>query len=365
MTRRNLVAIVAVVPWLILLLPALAVGLLMHGFVLAVRGVGRLLEPRFMPWTGLIQFDKALGWKPKPNMDTHYLALDDDIFHVVTDEEGWAGRRRLDDSRIVVIGDSFAFGYGVDTRHSFAEVNPSLGVKGIGAPGYSMVQGVLLMEQLGRRLRDKLVVWFVFLENDLQDNLTPEMRLYRTPFVKATPRGWEIVTRHLKPEKWECSNLVIRRLMANFCVPGPLADRAYDACDYLVERADEACRAAGAQLLVVTIPYPMQLTSEGRAVMARRSGAPALFDAGLPDKRIAAVCARHGVESISGRDFLTIAHYKQREGMHWNRRGHRRVARLLAEAYARFTAETRNNAGRAFGSRPGSTMAAQPTGTEF
>ena len=97
------------------------------------------------------------------------------MFRLVTDRDGWPGAGSLDDAKVVVIGDSFAFGYGVDTNRSFAALTPSLAVKAIAAPGYSMVQGVRLMEQLGERLRGKLVLWFIFLENDLQDNLAPEM----------------------------------------------------------------------------------------------------------------------------------------------------------------------------------------------
>ena len=46
----------------------------------------------------------------------------------------------------MVIGDSFAFGYGVDTQE--ASRNQLEAGQGSGCLGYSMVHGVLLMEQL-------------------------------------------------------------------------------------------------------------------------------------------------------------------------------------------------------------------------
>jgi hypothetical protein len=251
----------------------------------------------------------------------------------------------------VAIGDSFAFGYGVDTHRSFAALaNPR--VKAVGAPGYSMVQGVRLMEMFGERLRGKLVVWFVFLENDLQDNLYPEMRRYRAPFLRLdrTRKVWEISDEHVNPSGWTSSNLDIRRLFPAFCVPGPLAERAYAAADYLIERAQRICRDVGAQLVVMTIPYPPQLTEEGRATLAQRSGRAEAFDPGLPDRRIGESCRRYGVPLVVGLEHLSRQDYKRREGVHWNERGHRRVARLLGQLHTAFrSGQLNDHAQRVFG----------------
>jgi hypothetical protein len=299
-----------------------------------------VLEPAFVSWPDLMVFDRTLGWRPRPDLDARYLADRDDVFRIVTDGEGWPGRRPLYESDVVVVGDSFAFGYGVDTPRSFAELDPRLRVKAIGAPGYSMVQGVRLLEQFGPRLKGKLIVWFLYPENDLQDNLAPEMRQYRAPFARLDQvRGeWEIVDEHLQPLKWECSNLDTTRLFPRFCVSGPFSTRAFSACDYLIGRAERACREAGADLAVVTIPHPMQLTKRGRARLAWQSGNAALCDADLSDRRIADSCGRYGIALVSGAQHLTARDYKWREGIHWNERGHRKMASLLARIYDSFQA---------------------------
>jgi hypothetical protein len=332
---RRFIAAIAIVPCLVALSPVFLVAVFLLLFVSTVRAIGRRLEPVSVDWSQLIEFDGTLGWKPRSNMDCHYLAFQDDVFRIVTDGEGWPGRRSLDESDVVAIGDSFAFGYGIDSNRGFAELDPKLRVKAIGAPGYSMVQPVLLMEQLGQRLRGKLVVWLAYLENDLQDNLVPEMRNYRAPFARLDPLhgGWTIVGRHLAPGKWEVSNLDARRLFSKFCVPGPLADRAYSACDYLIGRAARACHEAGAHLVMITIPHPMQLTKSGKAALAALSGAPGAYDADLPERRIAESCRRHGVPMIVGQQHLSRGDYKRREGIHWNHLGHRRMADLLGRVY--------------------------------
>lgn len=335
---RASIAAVAIVPCMIALLPAFVIAAALAAFAAVVRRVARTLERPFVSWVDLMAFDPRLGWKPRPHLDCHYLALHDDVFRVVTDAEGWPGRRPLDDSDLVVIGDSFAFGYGMDTDRSFAALLPGVRVKGVGAPGYSMVHGVRLMEQFGRRLSGKLVVWFAYLENDLQDNLVPEMVQYRAPFVRfdrASGR-WDIVDEHVGPRKWTCSNLDTKRLFPGFCVPGPRADRAYGAAAYLIGRAQQVCQQAGATLVLVTIPHSTQLTESGRAELASLSGSPARCDAGLPDRRIAEACGRYAVPMVAAKERLGRGEYKRREGIHWSARGHRRIADLLAELYDAF-----------------------------
>lgn len=339
---RTIIALVAGMLSCILLLPAYALAILLLAVPAAVRLISRFVEPSFVPWTDLIAFDPKLGWKPRPSLDAHYLAEHDDVFRMVTDQEGWPGLNSVADSDVVVIGDSFAAGYGVDTNRSFAGLNAAPKIKAIAAPGYSMVHGVLLMEQLGRRLDGKLVLWFAYLENDLQDNLAPEMRRYRAPFARydSAAGEWAIVDSHIQPERWRCSNSDVRRLFSHFCIPGPLADRAFSACDYLIARAARACQMAGARLVVVTIPHPMQLTEAGRAELAALSGNPQLCDAGLPDRRIRECCRQLGVPMVAAMECLSREDYKRREGIHWNEQGHRRIAALVERLYGSFRSET-------------------------
>jgi hypothetical protein len=337
---RVLVVSIAIVPCLILLVPAIVVTGLLALFASTVRAIARRLEPAYLAWTELIEFDPQLGWKPRASLNSHYMALGDDVFRIVTDREGWPGATSLDEADVIVVGDSFAFGYGIDTNRSFGSLMGNVRLKAVAAPGYSMVQGVLLMERLGERLRDKLIVWFVFLENDLQDNLAPDMAGYRAPFLRhdAVRGTWEIVDRHVAPRKWDCSQSNSRRLFPSFCVPGPAAERAYDASDFLIQRARLACERVTAHLVVVTIPHSMQLTDSGRREMAAMSGAPSAFDANLPDRRIGESCRRWGVPLVIGMQHLSRAHYKRREGIHWNQSGHRRIARLLKRLHASFVA---------------------------
>ena len=99
-----------------------------------------------------------------------------------------------------MFGDSHAFGHGIDEKHFFANLNRRLRIKSFGVSGYSMVQPLLWMRELAHHLENKLVLWLVFLGNDLADNLEPAQYHYRMPFVRETNdrSKWEIGKKHIE-----------------------------------------------------------------------------------------------------------------------------------------------------------------------
>ena len=236
----------------------------------------------------------------------------------------------------MVFGDSVGFCYGVNYRDSFAEFNPDLGIKAIGAPGYNMVQELLLMRQMSSRLRGKLVVWFIFLENDLYGNLMPNLQTYRSPFVRAVNGNgdWELVRDHLTRTNWNhTSGHFYLNALARLCGPTPLSERAYSACKFLIESGSEVCRKEGARLVVMTIPSTKQLSRRGLKTLLSHSSDNGVIDPDFPDRRIGEICRKLGVGFVAGKKNLNAHDYKQVEDIHWNERGHRRVAHILSDVY--------------------------------
>src|SRR3990172_7833003 len=137
------------------------------------RSLSRFLERRAVTWQELLEFAPTVGWRPKPNLNTYARA--DKVFQLTTDTEGWRGQRSIGESEVIVFGDSFAFGYGVDDKAFFANIKSKVRIKAIGANGYNMVQALQWMERLSSQLKGKLVVWFIFVGNDLYDNLQPNL----------------------------------------------------------------------------------------------------------------------------------------------------------------------------------------------
>jgi hypothetical protein len=323
----TLIALVVLLPVALLVLPFWVVSLL-------TRTIARALEPKFLTRAGLIQFDRTFGWRAYPNLNTHHLMVD--LFHIRTDGDGWRGKHTLTESDVVVFGDSFAAGYGVSDRHFFANLSGPQRIKPIGIGGYSMVQELLWMQQLKESLRGKLLVWFVYYGNDLYDNLMPDLRGYRKPFVRETREGggWEIVSSHVTPDRWplvtegriEGQNHLPR--LGEICSETFLSGRVFNACEYLFQVGNDLCQQVDAQLVVMSIPDACQLTGPGRQMLKTFAGDPDSFDAGRPDKKIGAICNSLGIQFVSGETFLDISCYKTND-CHWNEKGHREVAKML------------------------------------
>jgi len=331
---RAVLAILSSVIALLLALPIVLLGVPFCTVAMLTRLCARLLRPKCVPLNQLVEFDSSIGWKPKANLDTHYFAVDDEVCHIRTDAQGWAGKMGLSQSEVVVFGDSFAFGYGVNFAASFVELNPNLRIKAIGAPGYNMVQELLLMRQLALELRNKLIVWFICLDNDLYDNLRPSKAdSTRIPFVCHLKGGddWEIVTSHMNHTKWYCSSVNGRSyypMLATLCTPSFFSQRAFSACEFLLKQGKDICRKVNAQLVIITIPNRNQLSKCGHEFLASYIKDAKNFDPDFPDKRISEICRTLEIVFQPAKQYLEASDYKEYDP-HWNERGHRHMAELL------------------------------------
>lgn len=311
-------------------------GLIVLAAVAALTRVYRkILRPSVLSWEEISEFDAELGWKNKGNLDG--LAEADDVFSFTTDPEGWRGKDgRIDDSEVVVFGDSHAFGHGIDEPFHFAFLGNGVRIKAVGSSGYNGVQQFLAMRGLSERLQGKLVVWLQFLGNDLLDNLEATMGRYRTPFLRVRNGQWEVVGEHVESEPWPY--LPKRYKEANYdrlikvLTPGFTADRAFCGCEYLLSEGAKLCRAVGARLAVVTVPDPLMLTTEGVDVLCKHGAKRELLDLLLPDRAIAAACSRLGIPFQAGSTFLEASDYKEHDD-HWNRHGHAKLAAAVAKLH--------------------------------
>lgn len=342
---RLIVALVAASIGTVLALPVILVGLPFWVVKATTRALAHLLEPRYVPSKGLSEYHPVFGWVPKAGVDGYHYV--DDVFRVTTDDQGWRSRTTtLAESEIVVLGDSYAWGYGIDDRHFFANRVPQRRVKAVGAFGYNMVQEFLWLQRLSTELRGKLVLWFIYLGNDLFENLVPHRRGYRLPFLREQKGGddWEVVTSHIGPSKWWYAGRGYGRIyyeqLVAYCTPTIHPRREYAACEALLQWGKDLCDTAGARLIVVSIPDKAQLSAAGRELLLRHGGIPETFDPDLPDRELRSICERKELPFVAGKDHFDVQDYKPHD-VHWNERGHQRMAGLIADIYDRYATRSR------------------------
>lgn len=313
-------------------LPVLLVGIpfwVVSGLARVLSSWMRKAQPSSVPWSDLIEFMPEIGWRNRAGVQATVRA--ERAFRVTMDAEGWRGDGSIDEAEMVVFGDSFAFGHGVDDNDFFADRCPGIRVKALGANGYNMVQELLWMERLQDRLSGKVVVWFAFYGNDLMDNLCTNFQHYATPFLRKAKDGgaWEIVTEHVTPDPWTFDpQWGYRDKIAEICTRGRHSDRAFSACDFLIERGRQLCLAAGARLVVAGIPDVKMLDPAERERLRSRSSSPETFDTTLPDQRMSEICRDRGVPFLPLSDVVAVDDHLPND-CHWTAAGHVRVARVL------------------------------------
>jgi len=318
---------------LVLAIPAILILVPIWWIDLLVRLFRRALEPTPIGWEEIIEYAPEVGWKPKAGISAHVLNFNRDTWQLTTDADGWRGKGSVEQADAVVFGDSYAFGYGVDDEEFFADLPGDMRIKSIGSPAYSLVHSLLWMERMAPQLEGKLVVWLVYNGNDLADNVHPAQNQYRSPFVRiaAGDSACELVTEHVDSSPWTLNSR--EGGMAAFielCSPTEQSRRAFQACDFLIRRANDVCREAGARLVVMSIPDLSHLSRLALARELEKSQHAAHFDEEVPDRELQAICDRVGLPFVPLAVHMDTADYLERD-FHWSPRGHRKVARLIGE----------------------------------
>ena len=313
-------------------LPLILVGILTKFF----KAVWLRLAPKPVSWQNLIEYMPEVGWKPRANMNAHVRV--DGVYRLTTDRHGWRGSAKIDDCNVVVFGDSYAFGYGVDDKDYFANHADGLRIKAIGVNGYNMVQELWWMHRLKPKLKDKLVVWFVYHGNDLLENLTPNLAHYRMPFLRldASTQSWQIVTDHVSAKPWTTSKARdYYKSLATYCQPSRAPERIFDACAFLIKEGKSVCEDTHSQLVVMSIPDVTQIVPSHAHVLTSFLSDSADFDPDYPDKKLKAICDGLSIPFVTLKDYLSAEDHKSRDP-HWNAGGHYKVAAAIQESYRKY-----------------------------
>ena len=183
--------------------------------VIAGELVARAFFPSWAPRTGRLtkfwQYDADLGWAHRPNQEGTFTSFGFDTF-VRINSHGFRGpernfERAPNQQRVVVLGDSFVWGFGVQEDEMFTQlIDENLGdgieVVNLGVSGYSTDQELLLYRDLGSRYAADLVV-LVVAANDVALNVEPlAYVIYPKPVFEMQGASLRLTNHPVPTKSW-------------------------------------------------------------------------------------------------------------------------------------------------------------------
>jgi lysophospholipase L1-like esterase len=281
----------------------------------------------------------------QPNVRTrHYVPGDYDV-QISTNSAGMRGRREYPverttgTRRVLMLGDSFTFGYGVNDDEVVSAVLEDLldarmpggaEIINLAVSGFGQAEELVMWREKAKAYRPDVVVLFYF-DNDIGNNAVsqlfrldangvpertgteylPGSDLQESMFAFAPTRwlfehseAWNLVRNRL-------SSLVQRRILRaqGLATFDDVTTGATELTRALLRRFVAEVRTAGAHPIIVVIPNSRQMNSNFPL------SAEELTTLGVP--------------LLDGRDFLTRDDYYRRDS-HWRPSGHRKTAVELA-----------------------------------
>lgn len=143
------------------------------------------------------QFDRSLGWIGVPSVEDDFQFLDC-TNHVIQNAHGFRGPEypieRSDRPRMVVLGDSFVWGFGVEEEEIFTSVLDEIAesrteVVNLGVSGFGTDQELLLWRRLGRRFSPDEVVLVLTPYTDFWENRVGVAYGHMKPFFRRVANG--------------------------------------------------------------------------------------------------------------------------------------------------------------------------------
>ena len=363
---------------------ALALSGLLCGLLLA-EAILALAVPQLHRRPRAWQFDSELGWRHVPGAHGRLVSPEFDVEYRINsrglrDSENDPSEAR--GKRLVLLGDSFAEGWGVEIGQAVSEQLEerlsSGGVPGevfnFGVAGYGTDQQLLLFERHWRQYAPDIVL-LLFYGNDLWNNALDRgigiergfkprfvpgpgnsLRLTGVP-VRRSPywdfdaqlpfdqrlsryafEHWHLAALLHKAFSQEVPAAQRRDFYLGLYGTGAAAERfekAWRTTARLLLELDTRVRGAGARLLLVYVPAIVQIEREDWQAKVSRFGLlEEEYALDKPNRRLAAAAAGHGITFLDlSPAFLAAAVTETlfHRDSHWNAAGHALAADTIAE----------------------------------
>lgn len=341
------------------------------------------------------RYDGVLGWDGLENAQDTFEWVDT-RHHVRQNRYGYRGPEydyeRSGKRRILFLGDSFVWGFGVENEEIFTHIlgkklQSTAEVINMGVSGYGTDQAYLLWKQKARKWNPDDVVLMVTIFTDFWDNVEAIRYGYPKPFFRLNRSGdvtlfnvpvpsrageWrdpdgEVISDGIGWMNYISSHSVFANVLKTAAIrnttmrhyleerdmvisrlpgfnweyplylkqPGEIETNTWNLLFALINKLDDDVTAAGAQLSVALIPSIVQVYPELWEKFARNAPAGEMeLDPEAPNRRIMDWCMKAGIEVVDLMPALKEAGrnnpylYFPVNG-HWTSEGHQIVAETL------------------------------------
>lgn len=312
--------------------------------LLALEGLSRLVFPDWAPTRADRNFwahDEVLGWAHRPGETSRMVHVDFEIDVAINSmglrDTEYGAEPAPGKRRVIVLGDSFGWGFGVEREQIFCELieaeRDDLEVVNASVSGYGTDQQSLWFEHAGRKLHPDVVL-LLFYENDFENNARGFQYYHHKPRFDLNELGvLELLgTPVPEPTLAERAHAYllghtyllarIYALMGPGRLPEDIADAQRAQAEDRLSRSGEVTRLlmariaahaaeAGAEFIVASVPMHAAYRAALSEMVEAAGGKYVPLD-----------------EAFEGVDEPTTFEH---DG-HWNARGHALAARHLADA---------------------------------
>jgi hypothetical protein len=291
-------------------------------YVYTIAKKGKLMQP-----------DTRLGWKHLPNLDLKRLNSNGQIWHIQTNSDGyrtslsWNAQAQ---TRILILGDSFAFGEGVNQEERFDSImernHSSWNIKNLGVMGYGTDQQLLAGQQYFPELRAGDVLVLLTFSNDYIDILRQRFAGRAKPWFEYTDGNLILHVPVISFREWLRDKSYLASKVSSFLEP--------ELYDYSAEDVKQGIALYKA-IVQTTIPPLLErgvkiiIAHHGEGILGKSVNLPEeFFEEIFPE-----ISNHPNFQSVPLDTFLQ-AHSAEplflNDG-HWNPRGHKLVAEIVVE----------------------------------
>jgi hypothetical protein len=280
--------------------------------------------------------------------------------------------KTANDFRIVVLGDSFAMGWGVESDLAFSEImeqkfqanqasDCNVQVLNCGVYGYGTVHEYVYLQKNAQILKPDVVILSFFIGNDIYENLDTyrlffdkENQVYPVKksisislvrFIRKYSRLYDLLMGRLRNLKAFRNYYDKQTILFDAGEPHDEIElyeksRQQGLSDYwkvtdeYILKIKQLCDSLGAKMVLVTIPSKLQVYDDIWNSVVKSLDIQNDADVLLPDKRIENLCDQNGIYYCRLLDIIKEAGKKDKDlylkmDRHWKASGHKIVGDYL------------------------------------